>query len=246
VPVHDWTRVDAGIFHDFHVAWISELRKALNSGLLPPDYYALAEPVAGDVAPDVLTLQTPAIGGNGAAGSPTGGEGGVATMAPPKVELTYRFEPDPYSPRRRTVAIRHRSGHEVVALIEIVSHGNKASQHAIDTFLDKAVRAIHHGIHLLIIDLHPRTPRDPGGLHAALWERLTGLVIDPPPKSLTLAAYKSSPPWEAYVQPLAVGEALTDMPLYLTPDTYVTVPLEQTYQLAYGPTARFYRDVLEA
>ena len=245
MPAHDWTRVDAGIFHDFHVAWISELRRALNSGLLPPDYYALAEPIAGDIAPDVLTLQTPLGGGNGAVGSRTGDEGGVATMAPPQIELTYP-QPDAYSSRRRTVAIRHRSGHAVVALIEIVSHGNKASQHAIDTFLDKAVRAIHRGIHLLVIDLHPRTPRDPNGLHAALWERLTGLAIDPPPKSFTLAAYQSSPPWVAYVQPLAVGEVLTDMPLYLTPDTYVSVPLEQTYQLAYGPTARFYRNILEA
>jgi hypothetical protein len=30
MPVHDWTRVDAGIFHDFHNAWITELRNVLN------------------------------------------------------------------------------------------------------------------------------------------------------------------------------------------------------------------------
>ena len=35
MPVHDWTRVEAGIFHDFHVAWLPEIRKALNGGLLP-------------------------------------------------------------------------------------------------------------------------------------------------------------------------------------------------------------------
>ena len=43
MPVHDWTRVAAGMFHDFHNAWITELRNALNGGLLPPDYYALVE-----------------------------------------------------------------------------------------------------------------------------------------------------------------------------------------------------------
>ncbi len=36
MPFHDWTRVEPGIFHDFHLAWIGELRRALNSGLLPP------------------------------------------------------------------------------------------------------------------------------------------------------------------------------------------------------------------
>src|SRR5437867_4012882 len=43
MPVHDWTRVDAGIFHDFHLGWIAEIGRALNRGFLPPDHYALAE-----------------------------------------------------------------------------------------------------------------------------------------------------------------------------------------------------------
>jgi hypothetical protein len=44
MAVHDWTRVDSGIFHDFHTVWIGALRSALNEGLLPDGYYALAEP----------------------------------------------------------------------------------------------------------------------------------------------------------------------------------------------------------
>ncbi len=59
MPIHDWTRVSAGTLHDFHLAWIAELRMALNSGLLPPDYYAQAEQIVGPMGPDVLTLQTP-------------------------------------------------------------------------------------------------------------------------------------------------------------------------------------------
>src|SRR5581483_8630143 len=43
MPIHDWTRVDAGIFHAFHHEWITEIGRALNRGLLPPDYYALPE-----------------------------------------------------------------------------------------------------------------------------------------------------------------------------------------------------------
>lgn len=47
MPAHDWMRVRAGIFHDFHNAWITQIRNALNGGILPPDYYALGERSAG-------------------------------------------------------------------------------------------------------------------------------------------------------------------------------------------------------
>src|SRR2546422_9361955 len=56
MPVHDWTRVEAGIFHDFHVAWIPEIRKVLNGGLLPEGYYALAEQHTGPSIAEILTL----------------------------------------------------------------------------------------------------------------------------------------------------------------------------------------------
>src|SRR3954464_15405312 len=91
MPVHDWTRVDAGIFHAFHHDWITEISRALNRGLLPAAYYALPEQLAGGLGPDVLTLRRP--GGNGSptdAGPP---EGGVAVaVTPPKVRL--RISPE--------------------------------------------------------------------------------------------------------------------------------------------------------
>lgn len=55
--MHDWTRVTAGMFHDFYHGWIAEPRRALNDGLLPPECYAMVEQVAGRTVPDVLTLQ---------------------------------------------------------------------------------------------------------------------------------------------------------------------------------------------
>ena len=35
MPIHDWTRVDAGIFHAFHLSWIAEIARVLNRGQLP-------------------------------------------------------------------------------------------------------------------------------------------------------------------------------------------------------------------
>ncbi len=43
MPIHDWTRVDAGIFHHFHQRWIVAITDVLNQRLLPAEYDALAE-----------------------------------------------------------------------------------------------------------------------------------------------------------------------------------------------------------
>ena len=170
MPIHDWTRVDAGIFHDFHAAWIIEIRNVLNGGLLPEGYYALAEQVTGPFGPDVLTLQangtddTPNF--NGATRTP----GAVALLErPPKVHVVQEGDAEQYVKKANHVAIRHVSDDRIVAITEILSPGNKSGQHTIDAFLDKVWSAIDQGIHLLLIDLFPPTSRDPHGIHGLIW-----------------------------------------------------------------------------
>ena len=77
MPVHDWSRVEAGIFQDFHNAWIAELRSTLNEGLLPPDYYALTEQHGWRYIVDLLTLQAPPTAEE-TPGAPIGGGTAVA------------------------------------------------------------------------------------------------------------------------------------------------------------------------
>jgi hypothetical protein len=247
MPIHDWTRVSAGTWHDFHLAWISEIRNVLNDGLLPPDYYAQAEQIAGPMGPDVLTLQAPEDEDTESAWA--GGReegGGVATQAP-RTRLVFESEADDYAAKRRTLVIRHSSGDRIVALLELVSPGNKSSQRALESFVDKAIEALYRGFHLLVVDLFPPGPRDPGGIHAAIWGGLGEAEFRPPPdEPLTLAAYSAGRPKRAYVEPTAVGHELMEMPLFLTPEGYVNVPLEATYRAAYRGVARKWREVLEA
>jgi hypothetical protein len=47
MPIHDWTRLEAGDFHHFHQGWVVNLTNALNSGLQPPEYMAMTEQVTG-------------------------------------------------------------------------------------------------------------------------------------------------------------------------------------------------------
>lgn len=245
MPIHDWTRVTAGTFHDFHLAWIAELRRALNGGLLPPGYYAQAEQVAGQVIPDVLTLQDHETTDDEESARPSGnGDGGVAVaQAPPRVAMR-QVAPEAATllHLRRRLVIRHTTGDRIVALLEIVSAGNKSSQSALSDFLDKVAAALKAGYHLLIVDLFPPGTFDPNGLHAAIWNYLSGVQNPRPDKPLTLASYVSELAVTAYVEPTKVGDALTPMPLFLNPAHYVNVPLEATYNAAYeGVPARWKR-----
>jgi hypothetical protein len=253
MPIHDWTRVNAGIFHDFHHEWISTSKRALNSGLLPPDYYALAEQIAGGVGPDVLTLESispaPAHpGGNGPAAPGTSGGGVTVATTPPRVRFTATVEPEQYqyARRRKRLVVRHSSGDHVVAIMEIVSPGNKASRAAFRSFVQKTVELLDAGVHLLIVDLFPPGPRDPQGIHAAIWpEFAEDPFYLPPDKPLTLVAYAAGERKCAYIEPVAVGDVLPDMPLFLKPDFYVPLPLEASYQAAWAAVPYRWQRVLE-
>jgi hypothetical protein len=245
MPIHDWTRVDAGIFHDFHLSWIAEIKRSLNGGLLPSGYYALAEQVSGKIGPDVLTLQRPLHRSLPAEPDPSGGI--AVAEAPPRVRFHGQSEIDAYAAKARALVIRHRSRHQVIAIIEIVSPGNKSSQGAFAAFVQKADQALFAGIHMLIVDLFPPTARDPDGIHRAIWARDDGGDFAlPHDKPLTCVSYVGSPAFEVYLDPVAVGDPLPDMPLFLTREVYVPVPLEATYHAAWEGVPAFWRDVLAA
>ncbi len=246
MPIHDWTRVTAGTWHDFHLAWIAEIRNALNGGILPADYYAQAEQIAGPLGPDVLTLQVPDTPVNGAASPPPAGGGVAVSIAPPRMRMTAEAEMDDYVLKRRTLVIRHASGDRIVALLEIVSPGNKTSRHGLRSFVEKAVEALYRGYHLLLVDLFPPGPRDPNGIHGAIWSEFCDVPFELPAcEPLTLAAYSAGPRKRAYVEPTAVGRELIDMPLFLEDEIYVNVPLEATYRAAYRGVPRRWQRVLE-
>ena len=57
MPIHDWTRVEAGTYHHFHQQWTGELCDALNAGVLPDGYFALVDQRAVGMVPDVLALK---------------------------------------------------------------------------------------------------------------------------------------------------------------------------------------------
>lgn len=260
MPIHDWTRVPAGIFHHFHNTWIAELSNALNAGVLPPDHYALGEQQSGDIGPDVLTLRAQgdeasddAFADAASASEPIEGNGGGSVVAlaeaPPKVSVTQDAAEDIhfYLARQRTIAIRHVSGDRVVALLEIVSPGNKHARRSLDDFIDKVTAALRDGIHVTVVDPLPHGRFEPDGIHGEVWGRLmAGDFEAPADKPLTLVSYAVRHTVTAFVEPISVGTELIDMPLFLTPERYVPVPLEETYNRAWSGVPQRWRRVIEA
>jgi len=243
MPVHDWTRVQAGTFHDFHQAWITELRNVLNAGLLPDGYYALAEQVAGGPHPDVLTLEEHEEPECEGAGNDPGGTSVAVAERPPQVRYTLQAEESLYAAKADRLAIYHATGDRVVAFVEIVSPGNKHSHRAISQFLDKLASALAKRCHLVVIDLHPPGPYDPRGVHVEFWGAGPTVTAEEP---LSLAAYSADSVPKAYFEPVRVGATLRNMPLFLTAERYVNLPVESSYMGAWRGVPARWKRIIEA
>lgn len=225
MPIHDWTRVGANRFHDFHQRWSIEISNVLNDGALPTGFFAMVEQITGGPEPDVVALEL----------TPPRDEvvGGRSVVTPPVATVVTRSQVLRYADRGNRVVVRHPDG-AVVAVIEIVSPGNKSSRDAIRTFARKAVAFLRAGIHLLVIDLFPPSRRDPQGIHKVIWDRIADVPFElPADKPLTLAAYEVSTEITGYIEPVAVGDVLPDMPVFLTAGLHVPCPLEAAYQTAW-------------
>jgi hypothetical protein len=225
MPVHDWLPVPIGLYHHFHQSWAVILAEGLNNGVLPSGYFALVDQRAIGLIPDVLALK------RGEKTRPPATTGPALMATPPKVRyVTQQADRDVFASRANRVAVRNPLG-ELAALIEIVSPGNKDSKHAIRAFVAKTTELLTNGVHLLVIDLFPPTPRDPQGIHKAIWDELHEEPFElPKDKPLTVAAYAADAAITAYVETIGVGDSLPAMPLYLEPGLYIPAPLEETYQ----------------
>jgi hypothetical protein len=233
MPVHDWTQVDAGLFHHFHQDWSVEIARTLNAGLLPKGYYALVEQRVGGPEPDVIAVET----GRGRKNKPDK-SGSTAVAEPPRTRLVDTLETDAtvYAQKANRITVRHPLG-DVVAVIEIVSPGNKGSRAAVRSFVDKAVEFLRAGVHLLVVDLFPPTRRDPEGLPMAISDEFEEKPVDRPAgQPLTLVGYDAGPPLVRYAETLAVGDPLPAMPVFIARGVHVPVPLERTYLATWEAT----------
>lgn len=63
----------------------------------------------------------------------------------------------------------------------------------------------------------------------------------PEGKDRILVSYQTGGQRVAYIEPVAVGDVLPEMPLFLTGDVHVMVPTELTYQTAWAASPQAMR-----
>jgi hypothetical protein len=247
MPMHDWTRVSAGTFHSFHLGWLGELTRALNSGLLPEDYYALAEQRTAEFEPDLLALEYVEDSSAGGAERENNGGGTAIALSPPKAQLVGEVdEASLYALKRRTIAIRHATNDRIVALLEIASPGNKDRRQSVQSFVDKAVACLQAGYHLVVVDPFPPGRHDPSGLGSEIWQAIGGQSLERLVGQLPSAtSFRVAASFQCYCEPIRPGRPLPEPPLFYDPEWYVDLPLERTYQLAYEGVPKRWKKVIE-
>lgn len=127
-----------------------------------------------------------------------------------------RTEAASYAQKANRITVCHAERADVVAVTEIVSPGNRESRDAIRAFARNAAECLDAGVNLLLVDLFSGASN-----------------TQPPDKPLTVVSYAAGANTVAYIEPVAVGDPLPDMPIFLTPDRYVNCPLETTYATAW-------------
>ena len=240
MPIHDWNRVYAGLFHDFHQTWSVYIKNAMNAGMLPRGVTALVEQRSGPKEPDVLTVDSFDEERRDV-------QGGLLTVEAPRTRIVRKSSKEVYADLANRIVVKHLLG-RTIAVIEIVSPGNKDSKRAFKEFVDKSLEFLRAGVHLLVVDLFPPTKRDPWGVHRVLWDEFEEedvLFEFPPEKDRILASYDAGREKAAYVEPVAVGDVLPDMPLFLFEGRHIKIPLESTYQATWAVLPPLLQSIVE-
>jgi len=243
MPIHDWSKVPAGDFHHFHQCWSAEIANQLNRGRLPKGYEAKVEQKTIGSEPVVVAVSTGRFSADNGSGS------GTATLIRPMAAVSQRVQDSDsraYAKKANRIAIRHGRG-QLVAAIEIVSPGNKDARVPFNEFVDKVVKFLHAGVHFVVVDLFPPTKRDPNGLYRAIRDAFADDDYVPPKdKPLTAVAFDATDDMTSYLEPLAVGDMLPGLPLFLARDVYVELPLEASCAITWQSLPESMRADLES
>jgi hypothetical protein len=226
MPLHDHFHPPWSVqrpWEGFHGAWATAIAFHLNGGLLPEEYFAMPLlQVGGRVEVDVGTFEE----------ADGGGAAGTAVWVAPAPSLTVPLE-SAGADTFEVQVLRNFGGPQLRAAIELVSPSNKdrpASRHG---FAAKCAGYLRRGVSVIVVDIVTERSAD---LHSEILRALDrqGETAEEAPARLYAASYRSllsvdPPRLEVWSRPLAIGEPLPVLPLWLEDDLSVPLPLEESY-----------------
>lgn len=229
MPLHDWNKLSG--WEGVHLLWMSELLRLIKSRL-PEGYraYLGTRPAVAVGAPYLRPDVAVREHGSAAPIAPSPFHGKAepwkSPTSEPDVELAVAtLDPAP-------ALFVERDG-RLVSAIELVSPRNKDRPVARATYLNRYAGYLIEGVHLLLVDVHPR----PAGFSFA--DGISAELQMPSDRPLApplAVSYRVGEPAASGGRLLAIwrrsltpGTPLPTLPLALNVETSIEVDLEQTY-----------------
>lgn len=215
-------------WRSFHGAWAAAMARLLNQGVLPAGYYAV--PLVdrdGPIEIDVAALRdsdAPVPGSDAAAPRP---------WAPPAPGLAVAVEL-PAADAVEVQVFADDGDPRLTAAIELVSPRNKDRPQARQAFAVKCVGYLQQGSSVVVVDTVTTRRAD---LNAAILSLLgvdAGAAATPP--GLAAVSYRAVGREEETQQlllwpaPLALGQPLPTLPLWIASDFSVPLDLDLSYR----------------
>ncbi len=225
MPLHHWPNPRVP-WRSFHNHWIIRLVEYLNAGVLPSGFQARPTELIVGIEPDLLLLQATehhATQGP-ATPQPTLGEATSTAVLPVPADLPMVGIYSAYDTTR------------LVAVIEVVSPGNKDRPETVEGFVEKILFLLQEGVHVTVVDVI-RLPRQ--SMRRPILRRLGLNDSDIDSTPLWACTYCSLPGSEPqphlkvqeWAYTVNANEPLPTLPLFLRMDQqWVMVDLEETYQ----------------
>lgn len=225
--------LDRRSWESFH-GWLGfQLAGQLNMRPLPKGFIAEGNIHIGiTIAADVAAFER-----DNEVRTGNGGDGAVATavMAPPQPLLVVEVDFSTLETFEIRVYDQDRA-RTLVAVVELVSPGNKDRPESRRAFLDKCAAYLRAGVSLVIVDIVTSRRHN---FHAALMELFSAdeSARQAITSHLYAVAYRvrvldQRTQLEAWPAALALGAPLPTLPLWLTQTSSVPLELEAAYQTA--------------
>ena len=217
-------------WRSFHGAWAAAMARLLNQGVLPPGYYA--GPLVdrgGPIEIDMAALR------EHEASQPAGGAAAPQTWAPPAPGLAVTVEL-PVTDEVEVQVFAHDGNPRLASAVELVSPRIEDRPQARQAFAVKCVGYLQQGSSVVVVDTVTTRRAD---LNAAILSLLGVENSSAIPANLSAVSYQAMGREEETQQlqlwpaPLALGQPLPTLPLWIAADFSVPLDLEASYQATY-------------
>lgn len=217
-------------WRSFHGAWAAAMARLLNQGVLPPGYYAV--PLVDRDGP--IEIDVAALREQGASRSADDSAGPETWVAPaPAVAVAVDL---PAVDGVEVQVFSDDGDPRLAAAVELLSPRNKDRPAARHAFAVKCVGYLQQAIGVVVVDTVTTRRADLNGTILSL------LGVDVAadaltPSSLSAVSYRAaehegeSQQLQVWPAPLALGQPLPTLPLWIASDFSVPLDLDASYQM---------------